>query len=190
MLTKLLHHFITSLPVTTKKRTAYQCDEALEKQAKEFLRPYSPALAERVRVSWNPRLRTSAGLALYRSWEVVLHPALKTISEAEVERTLRHELAHLLAHDRFGRKRIAPHGKEWRQACADLGIPEESRTHQLPFVRIKQQRKFFYRCPGCEEILSRVRKVRREIACLSCCRKHAEGRYDRRFRYEIITKKE
>ena len=37
----------------------------------------------------------------------------------EVDRTLRHELAHLLAQWRVGRRRIAPHGKEWRQACRD-----------------------------------------------------------------------
>jgi hypothetical protein len=57
----------------------------------------------------------------------------------------------------------------------------------LPFVRRRQQRKFFYRCPACEEILSRVRKPRRKIACLRCCRKHAGGRYDERFRYEAVA---
>src|ERR1700687_2873461 len=40
----------------------------------------------------------------------------------EIERTLRHELAHLLAQFRVGRRRIAPHGAEWRRACRDLGI--------------------------------------------------------------------
>jgi predicted SprT family Zn-dependent metalloprotease len=40
----------------------------------------------------------------------------------EIDRTLRHELAHLLAQFRVGRRRIAPHGPEWRIACRDLGI--------------------------------------------------------------------
>ena len=188
MLTKFLRRFITPLPFAAKKRTHCHRDEILEKKAKELLLPHSLGLAERVQVSWNRRMRTSAGLALYHSWEVLLHPALKNISEAEVEKTLKHELAHLLARDRSGRKRIAPHGKEWRQACVDLGIPKEKATHQLPFTRIKQQRKFFYRCPACKEVLSRVRKPRREIACLSCCRKHAGGRYDKKFRYELVEK--
>ncbi|MBX9741943.1 MAG: SprT-like domain-containing protein [Chthoniobacterales bacterium] len=183
MLKKLIHHFIFSLPVVTKKRNFCQRDEMLEKQAHELLQPHAPELAKKVSVRWNKRLRTTAGLACYQSSEVILHPALKTISEEEVDKTLRHELAHLLARARAGKKRIAPHGAEWRQACCDLGIPNERRTHQLPFVRHRQQRRFFYRCPSCHQSLSRVRKPRRPIACLSCCRKYAGGKYDERFRY-------
>ena len=162
-------------------------DQGLEEHARKLLQPYSSALAACVTVRWNPRLRTTAGLALCHRREVMLHPELKKISEAEVDRTLRHELAHLLAHARAGRKRIAPHGAEWRQACIDLGIPNESRTHQLPFVRQQQQRKFFYRCPSCQETLSRVRKPRRKIACLACCRKYAGGKYEERFRFEVVS---
>src|ERR1700730_17806348 len=51
----------------------------------------------------------------------------------EIDRTLRHELAHLLAQFRAGRRRISPHGEEWRQACHDLGIGDEVRCHNLPF---------------------------------------------------------
>jgi len=183
----LQHFFTTDLPA--KKKKSDRRDPILEEQASHLLQPYSPRLAERVAVVWNPRMRTSAGLASYQRWEVVLNPALKKISEVEVDKTLRHELAHLLARDRSGRKRIAPHGPEWRQACIDLGIPNENRTHELPFVRRRQQRKFFYRCPACKETLSRVRKPRRKIACLACCRKYAGGKYEERFRFEIVSEK-
>src|SRR3990167_9815173 len=173
-----------------KRNSDCQRDQELEERARKLLQPYSPELAARVVVGWNRRLRTTAGRASYQRWEVVLHPALKEISEVEVDKTLRHELAHLLARDRSGRRRIAPHGAEWRQACVDLGIPNEGRTHQLPFVRHRQRRKFFYRCPGCQETLGRVKKPRREIACLRCCRLHAGGRYDKRFRYELTEMEE
>ena len=96
-------------------------------------------------------MRTTTGLASYQHWKVVLNPSLQKISQEEIDKTLRHELAHFLARDRSGKKRIAPHGFEWRQACIDLGIPHESRAHQLPFVCRRQQRKFFYRCPSCGE---------------------------------------
>lgn len=178
------HFLTTDLPVFKKKSA--ERDLVLEEQARQLLQRHSPRLAEHVTVVWNPRMRTSAGLASYRRCQVILNPALKKISEAEVDKTLRHELAHLLACDRAGRKRIAPHGHEWRQACIDLDIPNESRTHQLPFVRRCQQRKLFYQCPSCQETLSRVRKPRRKIACLACCRKYAGGRYDERFRFEIV----
>jgi len=173
--------------VNSLKGDQGQRDQLLENKARELLKSYAPALAERVHIYWNPRLRTTAGLALYHLDKVVLNPALKNISEAEIEKTLRHELAHLLARDRSRQKKILPHGKEWRQACIDLGIPKEPITHQLPWTRRKQQRKFFYRCPRCDQRLSRVRKACRDIACLSCCRKYAQGKYDKRFRYHLIN---
>lgn len=188
MLTSWFQRFLTTnLPVQAKK--SGQRDSVLEKQAQQLLQPHSPRLAERVTVVWNSRMRTTAGLASYERWKVSLNPALQKISQEEVEKTLRHELAHLLAHDRAGKKRIAPHGAEWRQACIDLDIPNESRTHQLPFVRHRQQRKFFYRCPSCQETLSRVRKLRRKIACLACCQKYAGGKYEEQFRFEILIEK-
>jgi SprT protein len=191
MLTMILRYILAMTPerrvkVNRRRGNQCQCDPFLESQARELLKPYAPALAERVHVYWNPRLRTTAGLAFYHYDEVFLNPALKNISEAEIEKTLRHELAHLLARDRSRQKQIAPHGKEWRQACIDLGIPKEKTTHQLPFTRSKQQRNFFYRCPRCDQRLNRVRKPLRDIACLSCCRKYAQGKYDKRFRYQLI----
>ena len=189
MLSRWLHDLTTNRILISKKSlvSTAQRDSVLEEQARQLLQPLSPQLAERITVRWNSRMRTTAGLASYQHWEVVLNPALKKISDAEVDKTLRHELAHLLARDRSGRKRIEPHGPEWRQACVDLAIPNESRTHQLPFVRHRQQRKFFYRCPSCNETLSRVRKPRRKIACLACCKKHAGGKYEEQFQFEEIS---
>ena len=192
MLSKILRQLIKSTPIAAMKVPLIpgpDRDQVLEECARKLVQPHSPRLAERVTVRWNSRMRTTAGLASYQRWEVVLNPALKKISDAEVDKTLRHELAHLLARDRSGRKRIEPHGVEWRQACVDLGIPNESRTHQLPFVRSQQQRKFFYRCPACQATLSRVRKPRRKIACLACCKKYAGGKYEERFRYEVLLEK-
>jgi predicted SprT family Zn-dependent metalloprotease len=70
----------------------------------------------KVRVFWNPSLRTTAGMAMWSDRMVVLNPKLVEVSAAEVQRTLRHELAHLLAHHRAGRRRIEAHGEEWRKA--------------------------------------------------------------------------
>lgn len=191
MFIKLLHGFFkpSSILLSAKQkkvRPLLQRDHNLEAQAKKLLQPYAPLLAERVIVCWNQRLKTTAGLAYYRECKIVLHPALKEISEEEVEKTLRHELAHLLAHYQARGKKIAPHGREWRKACHDLGIPEETRTHQLPFIRKTQKRNYFYRCASCQETLSRVRKPRHKMACLRCCRQYAKGKYDERFRLELL----
>lgn len=138
-------------------------------------------LAKRIVVRWNARLRTTAGRA-YRSTALVeLNPHLVRISPEEIDRTLRHELAHLVASHRAGRRRIPAHGREWRRACSELGIPGESRCHDLPFQRRTQRRKFAYVCPACDHQLLRVRRIKRAAACYHCCQTHNRGRFDTRF---------
>ncbi len=140
----------------------------------------------KVSVCWNPGLRTTAGLASWRERRIILNPKLVEFSAGEVQKTLRHELAHLLAQHRAGRSRIEAHGPEWRAACEDLGIPNEPRCHDLPFKRRKVGRKFFYACPECSTVLARVRPLRRRVACVKCCRKHNRGAYQERFRFKQI----
>jgi predicted SprT family Zn-dependent metalloprotease len=204
-------------PIHRRKR-----DRALELQARELLRQRgAEELARKVRVEWNPRLKTCAGRADYREKLISLNPLLlgdqlartepgeaklecnkhsslagsipkrsqrRAVVNDEIERTLRHELAHLLAQWRAGRRRIAPHGSEWRQACRDLGIADEARCHNLPFVTKAYSRRYIYRCPNCKEEFPRVRRIRRAIACLACCRKHNGGDFDPRFRLRLTAK--
>ncbi len=139
-----------------------------------------------VTVVWNPGLRTTAGMASWKDRKIILNPKLVEVSAAEVQRTLRHELAHLLAQHRAGRTRIEAHGPEWKLACAALGIPNEARCHDLPFKRRKIGRKFFYACPECSTILARVRPIKKRVACVKCCRKYNGGAYHERFRFKPI----
>ena len=157
-------------------------DTVLTAQARELLRELNCAgLVARVTVRWNSRMRTTAGLANYQHSLVTLNPKLAQF-DAEINTTLRHELAHLLAHHRAGRRRIAPHGAEWKQACRDLGLPDEKRCHDLPLPRRKVAPKHIYQCPGCRIDIHRVKPFRRKVACLACCRAHSRGRYDDKFR--------
>ena len=160
---------------------------ALLDQARALLRAAGAvALAGRVRVEWAPRLRTTAGLAFPGRSLVRLNPRLREFGGGEIQRTLLHELAHLLAHERAGRRRIAAHGAEWRRACGDLGLPGEKRTHNLPLPRRVMARRHHYRCPACRVTVARVQPMRRGSACLHCCRANNRGRYDARFRFERI----
>lgn len=181
-LTKLTTWTRRSAPAKREK-SATDKDVALTAQARELLRTLGCGeLAGRVRVRWNPRMRTTAGLANYRDSLVTLNPKLAPFGEAEIDKTLRHELAHVLAQHRAGRRRIAPHGAEWKQACRDLGLPDERRCHNLPLPRRKIGAKHIYRCPACKIDIRRVRPFRRRVACLVCCRAHNRGRYDEKFR--------
>lgn len=138
-------------------------------------------LADNVRVRWNPRMRTSAGRAFWPARVIELNPLLKAFAHEEIDRTLKHELAHLIAYQRAGRRRILPHGAEWRTACAQLGIPGEKACHSLPLPRRRQHRRLHYACPACLRVIQRVRPFPRRVACADCCRRHAGGRFDKRF---------
>jgi SprT protein len=162
-------------------------DETLEAQSREWLHALElPGGAKLLTVSWNARLRSTAGYARYPKWAVELNPLLRDF-EGQVERTLKHELAHLIAYHRSGRRRIEPHGREWRQACVDLGIAGEKAHHRLPLPRNEVVRKLVYACPACQTTVQRVRKFRRPTACLHCCNKHASGQYDGRFKLALMA---
>ena len=144
-------------------------DPVLEDLARHLLLQLgAPALAARAVVEWSPRLCAHG--------------------EEEIDRTLRHELAHLLAQTRAGRRRLAPHGAEWRRACADLGIADETRCHNLPFPARKLERRYLYRCAHCEREFPRTRPLRRTSACLACCRAFNRGQYDRRFKLQLVSR--
>jgi SprT protein len=163
-------------------------DAALTEQCREHCIALGhPTLASAVRVFWNRRMRTAAGRAFWPAKIIELNPILLGFAPAETDRTLRHELAHLIAYDRAGRRRIAPHGAEWLQACADLGIPGERACHNLPIQRRKIARKHAYVCTQCFAVIHRVRPLKRNVACAACCKQYNQGRYDSRFRLIAIA---
>ena len=144
-------------------------------------------IANQIRVEWNPRLKTAAGRADYGQKLISLNPRLVAHPE-EIDRTLRHELAHILAQFRQRRRRrISPHGAEWQQACSELGIADEKRCHTLPFPAKRYAPRFVYRCPNCQRDFPRVRRIKRTVACLACCRARNGGEFDARFRLKLLT---
>lgn len=142
-------------------------------------------LASQIEVEWNRKMRTAAGRAFYQTARIELNPRLQALPtgtrDNEIERTFLHELAHLVSHARAGGKRIQPHGPEWKQACADVGIPGEDRCHDLNFQPRRMKRRFAYECPACGTVVERVRRLKRRVACYDCCRARAGGKFDDRF---------
>jgi predicted SprT family Zn-dependent metalloprotease len=163
-------------------------DLRLEAKARKILQSLGATkLARALSVEWNSRLKTAAGRADYRSKLISLNPHL-VHHPAEIDRTLHHELAHILAQFRAGRRRILPHGVEWREACRDLGISDEKRCHNLPFPVSERTRRYLYRCPHCQRDFPRVRRIKRAVACLACCRAHYGGKFDARFRLRLVDR--
>ena len=182
-------------PVESKSRKPHQGDRAgrrdpeLEAQCHKLLGTVGmTAMVQKLHVVWNTRLRSSAGFASYPAWRIELNPKLKEFN-GQVDRTMKHELAHLIAFQRAGHTRIEPHGAEWKKACRDIGIPNERAHHHLPLPRNEVKRNFTYVCIYCGLVVHRVRRFRRYSACRHCCEQHGDGSYDERFRFEQITER-
>lgn len=174
-------------PTSRRRERLSRRDDQLESQARDILRQVgATALVPVVRVEWNARLRSAAGRAHYHQRLVSLNPRLREHGPAEIHRTLKHELAHLVAHLRAGRRRISPHGPEWRRACRELGIGDEQRCHSLPFPTHRPARRYLYRCARCAREFPRVRPIRRSVACLACCREYNGGQYDKEFQLRLV----
>ena len=141
-----------------------------------------PQLAKQVSVVWNSRMRTTAGRAWWPARLIELNPKIDLLEPQQTARTLRHELAHLIAYERAGRRKIEPHGVEWRHACTELGIAGEKVCHQLPLPRATQKIRYLYFCPQCQTEIKRVKKIKRAMACYPCCKQFSGGDYDARFR--------
>jgi len=164
-------------------------DSALEAKAREILGALdAEEFSREVRVEWNARLFSAAGRADSHRNLISLNPRLRDGHDDEIDRTLRHELAHLLAQFRAGRRRVPPHGAEWRRACRDLGIADEARCHTLPFPVKQRARRFLYRCSRCGKEFPRVRRIKRAVACLECCRKFNRGKFDPKARLRLVEK--
>ncbi len=170
---------------TIHQRTGRDVD--LEATARELLNATGAGRIVRlIRVEWNSRLRTVAGRADFRDKVISLNPRLLDHGAGEIDRTLRHELGHILAQFRAGRQRILPHGIEWQQACRDLGIADEKRCHNLPFPASEHPRPYLYKCPNCKRNFPRVRRIKCAVACLACCRARNGGEFDARFRLRLV----
>jgi len=161
-------------------------DQRLTNQCVELLTGLELGdVAAKVVVQWNPRMRTTAGRAFWPEARIEMNPKLREIAPEEVQGTLLHELAHLVAYARAGRRRIKAHGAEWQQACVHLGIPGERATHSLPLPGRKMKRRWRYSCPECGEGFDRVHKMKRRAACYACCKTHNGGYFHKKFRLKV-----
>lgn len=125
-------------------------------------------LAQRIRAGYNMRLSTTLGRALYRELRIELNPRLLSEHPAELVPTLAHELAHLVARERYGM--ISPHGPEFRAMMRSLNLSGKA-THNLPVQHLRKNGKtkylYLHRCGECGYKFI-ARSQRRNYYCLAC----------------------
>lgn len=87
---------------------------------------------------WNPRLRTTAGRAIFLDMMVEMNPLLLARHPDEVEGLLVHEAAHLVVQRLHGRQ--PPHGDYWKAYMRKAGQSTRA-THELDVRGLRRKRK-------------------------------------------------
>ncbi len=107
-------------------------------------------------------------------------PYADRYGEAELRATLLHELVHHAVQQRHGRA-ARPHGPEFIAEMRRVGCPRHCRdTSGLKRIVLQ--------CAHCGRRYGRQRRLPRGgLACGPCCRRHAGGRFDRRFALVIVS---
>ena len=129
-----------------------------------------PAFAGEVALAFNGRFTARMGDAhLDRRLIRLSAPLWPRADEAQRRATVLHELCHLVAHARHGR-RIRPHGAEWCALMQALGVDPE-RCHHVDRTGLRRARsRQVARCACRTHALGAVRadRLRRGTAIYRC----------------------
>lgn len=87
---------------------------------------------------WNPRLRTTAGRAVFIDMLIELNPLLLARHPDQVEPLLVHEAAHLVVQRLHGRQ--PPHGDYWKAYMRKAGHSTRA-THDLDVRGLRARRR-------------------------------------------------
>jgi predicted SprT family Zn-dependent metalloprotease len=131
---------------------------------------------------WNGRLRSAAGRfragsrSFWRERPPVIEIATYLLEEEKSSELVRDTMAHEMIHYwLWVRKKPYGHTPEFLTKMKAMGAPRYN-----PVPRISPLR-YVYRCACCAKEI-RVRKKLASHACMRCCKTHAGGRYDSRFK--------
>lgn len=160
---------------------------ALDVIFEEINRKHFDGFLESPVLVWNSRLRSSAGRFIpgSRRWfreappkiEVASYLVEETKAEVLIRDTIAHEMIHYWL---WVRRRPYGHTDEFYSKMEAMGV---SRYNPVPRLRAP---KYMYRCPACLKDFPARRRLG-VLACLECCRKEAKGKFDIRFKLELVV---
>lgn len=134
-----------------------------------------PRLTSDLAIEFSPRLTRTLGRCLPDRRTVRLSTQLREAPTELVREVLCHELAHVVAHERFGPD-IRPHGEEWCSLVREAGYRPRRRMPwviegEAPSAASRPRALYEHRCPVCQM----VRVARTATARWRCADCVADG---------------
>ena len=159
--------------------------EALEHIFEKVNAQHFEGMLDRPVLRWKSRLRSSAGRFIPGSrkyadqYPPIIEIALYLLEEGNAEALITDTMAHEMIHYwLWVRHRPYGHTPEFWDRMTAMGV---SRYNPVPRLRPPR---YVYRCPACNQEFPARRKLG-TLACASCCKKHAMGRFDARFKLVV-----
>ena len=140
-----------------------------------------------VQVEWNARLFSAAGRADFRRNLVSLNPRLREHDAAEIDRTLAARAGSFARPIPRGPpprlRRMEPNGG---RHAGTWELATNRAPTRCPFPIQRRSRRFLYECPRCGKEFPRVRRIKRAVACLDCCRKFNRGKFEKSAQLRLV----
>jgi SprT protein len=93
-----------------------------------------------------------------------------------VKATVPHEAAHCVVHALHGRRRVCPHGREWREIMHLFGAEARAcGNYSLEGVPIRRMRRYDYACHCRRHRLSAIRHKRVQTSRARYCCRYCRG---------------
>lgn len=117
------------------------------------------------------------GCCNYRKKEISLSRELTILNdESKVIDTILHEIAHAVVGKGHG------HDYVWRAKALELGC-DGNRCYESHEVATPKG-KYLYECSHCGRVVSRHRRIKRSIACGSCCKTYNNNKYSDKYKFK------
>lgn len=114
----------------------------------------------------------AAGRAYYRENRVAFNEVLFSENQSSfIERTIPHELAHLVSVGVYGEKRGGGHGKAWKHVMGNVFKCDPSRCHEYDMSNAYARKTFPYICDCGPTVLTSVRHNRVQKGVVYYCGK-------------------
>lgn len=133
--------------------------------------------------SWSVKFdnaKKRAGLCSYLERSISLSKHfIELNSFEEIEKIIKHEIAHAISHVYFGH---SGHGRVWKRVAIAIG-DDGQRCYDSTKVAMPKG-KYVLECPNCHKEVTYHKKTSVIKACAACCNKFNNGKFSMQYAFQ------